>query len=31
MLIAGRAVQELGGGGIITLVEISVGDMFSQR
>ncbi|EHL02156.1 putative Uncharacterized transporter C3H1.06c [Glarea lozoyensis 74030] len=31
MLIAGRAVQGLGGGGIITLVEISVGDMFSQR
>ncbi|THV46181.1 hypothetical protein BGAL_0408g00030 [Botrytis galanthina] len=31
MLIAARAVQGLGGGGIITLVEISVGDMFSQR
>lgn len=31
MLIAGRAVQGVGGGGIITLVEISVGDMFSQR
>ncbi|KAF7947215.1 uncharacterized protein EAE97_004464 [Botrytis byssoidea] len=31
MLIAARALQGLGGGGIITLVEISVGDMFSQR
>ncbi|TGO40524.1 hypothetical protein BHYA_0036g00570 [Botrytis hyacinthi] len=31
MLIAARAVQGLGVGGIITLVEISVGDMFSQR
>ncbi|KAF7954595.1 hypothetical protein EAE96_005715 [Botrytis aclada] len=31
MLIAAHAVQGLGGGGIITLVEISVGHMFSQR
>lgn len=31
MLIAARAVQGTGGGGLITLVEISVGDMFSQR
>ncbi|KAK4207161.1 major facilitator superfamily domain-containing protein [Rhypophila decipiens] len=31
MLIAARAVQGMGGGGLITLVEISVGDMFSQR
>lgn len=31
MLLAGRAVQGTGGGGLITLVEISVGDMFSQR
>ncbi|KAL2147941.1 hypothetical protein VTI28DRAFT_3419 [Corynascus sepedonium] len=31
MLIAARAVQGAGGGGLITLVEISVGDMFSQR
>jgi len=31
MLLAGRAVQGMGGGGLITLVEISVGDMFSQR
>ncbi|KAK4098330.1 MFS general substrate transporter [Parathielavia hyrcaniae] len=31
MLIAARVVQGTGGGGLITLVEISVGDMFSQR
>ncbi|KAI8962428.1 major facilitator superfamily-domain-containing protein [Daldinia sp. FL1419] len=31
MLLAARAVQGSGGGGLITLVEISVGDMFSQR
>jgi len=31
MILAGRAVQGIGGGGLITLVEISVGDMFSQR
>ncbi|KAL2017566.1 hypothetical protein VTK56DRAFT_1939 [Thermocarpiscus australiensis] len=31
MMIAARAVQGAGGGGLITLVEISVGDMFSQR
>ncbi|KAG8156282.1 hypothetical protein KVR01_013861 [Diaporthe batatas] len=31
MLIGGRVVQGLGGGGLITLVEIAVGDMFSQR
>ncbi|KAI1389605.1 major facilitator superfamily domain-containing protein [Hypoxylon trugodes] len=31
MLIAGRAIQGTAAGGLITLVEISVGDMFSQR
>ncbi|KAI1639146.1 major facilitator superfamily-domain-containing protein [Biscogniauxia mediterranea] len=31
MLIAGRTVQGAGAGGLITLVEISVGDMFSPR
>ncbi|KAK4233806.1 MFS general substrate transporter [Achaetomium macrosporum] len=31
MLIAGRAVQGLGGGGLITLVNICVGDLFSPR
>ncbi|KAI0387032.1 major facilitator superfamily-domain-containing protein [Hypomontagnella monticulosa] len=31
MLIAGRTIQGTGAGGLITLVEISVGDMFSQR
>ncbi|KAM0276944.1 hypothetical protein ACHAQH_006229 [Verticillium albo-atrum] len=31
MLLAGRTVQGIGGGGLITLVEIAVGDMFSQR
>lgn len=30
-LLVGRALQGTGGGGLITLVEISVGDMFSQR
>jgi hypothetical protein len=31
MLIAGRAVQGLGGGGIVILVNICVGDLFSLR
>lgn len=31
MLIAGRAVQGLGGGGIVILVNICVGDIFSLR
>ena len=31
MLIAGRAVQGLGGGGLITLVNICIGDLFSPR
>ena len=31
MLIAGRAVQGLGGGGILTLVSIWFGDLFSMR
>lgn len=31
MMLAGRTVQGLGGGGLITLVEIAVGDLFSQR
>jgi MFS family permease len=31
MLIAGRAVQGLGGGGIVILVNICVGDLFSIR
>jgi MFS family permease len=31
MLIAGRAIQGSGGGGLIVLVNISIGDLFSMR
>ncbi|KAJ5820163.1 Efflux pump dotC [Penicillium riverlandense] len=31
MIIAGRAIQGIGGGGIIVLANISVSDMFSMR
>lgn len=31
MLLAGRAVQGAGGGGIMTLVYICVGDIYSER
>jgi MFS family permease len=31
MLIAARAVQGIGGGGLITLVNVSIGDLFSMR
>jgi MFS family permease len=31
MLIAGRAVQGLGGGGIVILVNICIGDLFTLR
>ena len=31
MLIAARAVQGLGGGGLVTLVNICIGDLFSLR
>jgi MFS family permease len=31
MLVAGRAVQGLGGGGLLTLVNISISDLFSMR
>jgi MFS family permease len=31
MLIAARAVQGIGGGGLIILVNICIGDLFSQR
>jgi MFS family permease len=31
MIIAGRAIQGVGGGGIIVLANISVSDMFSMR
>jgi len=31
MLIVGRAVQGLGAGGLLSLVSIVVGDLFSQR
>jgi len=31
MLIAGRAVQGLGGGGLLVLVNICIGDLFSLR
>lgn len=31
MLIAGRALQGLGAGGLLTLVNIVIGDIFSQR
>lgn len=31
MLIAGRAIQGVGGGGIIVLVNVSTSDLFSIR
>jgi MFS family permease len=31
MLIAARAIQGIGGGGLISLVNISIGDLFSMR
>ncbi|KAF2008015.1 MFS general substrate transporter [Amniculicola lignicola CBS 123094] len=31
MLVAGRAVQGLGGGGVVVLVHVCVADMFSMR
>lgn len=31
MLIAGRAFQGLGGGGLMSLVNICIGDLFSER
>jgi MFS family permease len=31
MLIVGRAIQGVGGGGLITLVNVSIGDLFSMR
>lgn len=31
MLIAGRAVQGTGGGGVLILVNICMGDLFSVR
>ena len=31
MLIASRAIQGIGGGGIVTLVNITISDLFSQR
>lgn len=31
MILAGRAIQGAGGGGIIVLVNISVSDLFSVR
>ncbi|KAJ6092093.1 MFS multidrug transporter-like protein [Penicillium canescens] len=31
MLIVGRAIQGIGGGGLLSLVSIVVGDLFSQR
>jgi MFS family permease len=31
MLISARAVQGIGGGGLITLVSVSIGDLFSMR
>lgn len=31
MLVAGRAVQGLGGGGLMALVNITIGDLFSPR
>jgi MFS family permease len=31
MLLAGRVVQGLGGGGLLTLVNICIGDLFSMR
>jgi MFS family permease len=31
MLLAGRAVQGCGAGGLLTLANVVIGDMFSQR
>ncbi|OAX80296.1 hypothetical protein ACJ72_05374 [Emergomyces africanus] len=31
MLLAGRVIQGIGGGGLIALVNISIGDLFSMR
>lgn len=31
MILAGRAIQGVGGGGIITLAQIAVSDLFSVR
>lgn len=31
MIVAGRAVQGAGAGGLLTLVNIIIGDLFSQR
>ena len=31
MLIAGRVIQGVGGGGLLSLVNICIGDLFSQR
>ena len=31
MLITARAIQGIGGGGLITLVNISISDLFSMR
>ncbi|KAF2674520.1 MFS general substrate transporter [Microthyrium microscopicum] len=31
MLIAARAIQGIGGGGLITMVNVSIGDLFSMR
>ena len=31
MLITARAIQGIGGGGLIVLVNICIGDLFSQR
>lgn len=31
MLIAGRALQGVGAGGLLTLVNIVIGDIFSER
>jgi MFS family permease len=31
MLIVARAIQGIGGGGLLTMVSISIGDLFSMR
>jgi MFS family permease len=31
MLISARAVQGIGGGGLLTMVSVSIGDLFSMR
>ena len=31
MLIAGRAIQGVGGGGLVNLVDILMGDLFSEK